>query len=175
MSSFCAQCGTTLKPDARFCEECGVQLSEKVSTNVSSPKRTLLVIGLSLAVAVGAGITLSFVSGLSGNGLIAFFTGSSKGPLESSVRRGVESQLQRYGEVFDFRKTNGETREFMGMKQYLFYFRTAVKLKKGCYWSTVTGQLKTEEELQGFGGGLYAVGVRHGRKSSLCKTQHTLS
>jgi tetratricopeptide (TPR) repeat protein len=23
MSSFCAQCGTTLKPDARFCEECG--------------------------------------------------------------------------------------------------------------------------------------------------------
>ena len=27
MPSFCAQCGTVLKPDARFCEECGATLA----------------------------------------------------------------------------------------------------------------------------------------------------
>lgn len=45
MPSFCAQCGSALEADARFCEECGAQAGGKVSSGTSHPKRTLLMAG----------------------------------------------------------------------------------------------------------------------------------
>jgi hypothetical protein len=35
MPAFCSQCGTALKPDAKFCEECGTPSNEKQRTQLS--------------------------------------------------------------------------------------------------------------------------------------------
>jgi hypothetical protein len=65
MPTFCSRCGAAVKPDARFCEECGAQVNGKAAAGIPRPKRTPLLLGLSLAVALGGGALLFFVKDLS--------------------------------------------------------------------------------------------------------------
>lgn len=60
MPAFCTQCSAALEPDAKFCEECGAQVSGKEPSAIARPKRTLLLAVLSSAVALGVSALLFF-------------------------------------------------------------------------------------------------------------------
>jgi len=54
-------------------------------------------------------------------------------PSESDAAKIVRPYLAQFGETLDFRKTNGQQRELLGVKAYIVFVRGAAKLQSGFY------------------------------------------
>ena len=54
--------------------------------------------------------------------------------IEAHGRQLIGQYVDQFGTLVDFRKTNGETREFMGAKLYLLYFHAAAAMRQGFYF-----------------------------------------
>ena len=102
MPSFCAQCGSALKPYAKFCEECGMRTSPLPVGERSFPWRVVLV------------ATVSFVLGL-----IAFvFFARNSGGREAASRASYEVEALRAKNVeyeANLRKVMDENQRLSGL------------------------------------------------------------
>ncbi len=95
MSLFCAHCGTALKLDAKFCEECGAQIGRHVPASASRIKRKFLLISLLFTVLLGGGTYFLLMINLSG--IRKQETFSTDNPY---FRRGLEWMgIKRYDEA----------------------------------------------------------------------------
>ena len=55
-------------------------------------------------------------------------------PTEDQARAAAAEEIKEYGELNDFRKTNGEQREIEGQRHYIYHFRAASTLGGGWVW-----------------------------------------
>ena len=76
------------------------------------------------------------------------------GDLESHGRSVLTEYVSNLGSLLEFKKTNDETREFLGAKVYILHFRAATRLGQGVYFvkDTVgqTAIARCDETLSGF-------------------------
>ena len=55
-------------------------------------------------------------------------------PSISDIKKALEPQLTRYGQIIDLKKTNGEKLKNEDVDAYRLYYRVSVKLNDRCYW-----------------------------------------
>ncbi len=55
MPAFCVQCGTAIKPNMRFCEECGTQVNSREDSRIVRAKSTFILAAVTFVTILGMG------------------------------------------------------------------------------------------------------------------------
>jgi len=81
---------------------------------------------------------------------VALLVGCTSGtPTEKQARTAVASEIQEYGPLIMFTKTNGESLEQAGQKRYIFHYWAAASLGDGWAWRSKSTAFKAGIQRQG--------------------------